>query len=723
MDNLLTTATYNIHHGRGNDQEVNLDRIAEAIANFEPDVVALQENDIVNGRTDFVNQPQVIAEKLSQLTGLDWEALEAPAIEFSGGEYGNAILYNDDILDLEEFQNVLLPGNPEGDGQRSAGIATFEFEEIDFQFVATHFTNLNEPTEGDSTIQLESLEIIDNSVSGDLPVILAGDLNADINPALRDGELVDVNPETIEELQNLGYEIVSLFDDESDTVPSENFDGVIDYIAIKNGENFEVKDGEIVINDLTDLASDHYPVTATFSLSSEFPSPRNEAVPFTHAHNDYEHEFPLFEALSYGFISVESDIWLYPDDNGNLRVAHDPVEDPATLPTIEELYLDPLQDLKEEFDNGGIYADGTPLNLLIDIKSEGLPTYQRLHEVLSEYQEESPGLFTTYTQDEMGNYTVTPGAVTAIISGDRPRDFMESQEVRYAGYDGRKDDIGTDVSPGFMPLISDNWNNFFTDDLAWDGTGTIPEDTSAELNRIVSEVQAEDKIFRFWNLPQDGPSVWGPLYEAGIDLINTDDLAGLSTFIQSQLSSGTVVEGTDDRDLLMGTPGEDTIAGLLGDDEIEGLGGDDILRGDLNERSPGGSEGGNDTINGGEGDDQIGGKGGHDELYGDAGNDSIWGDDGDDLLRGGLGDDVLTGDDFSGGEGVDTFVLAAGEGIDTITDFEIGIDAVELFGDLIPENLTIEQREADTVISLDDEVLGIFNGVDAVAMAAANPFI
>ncbi|MEB3278557.1 MAG: hypothetical protein VKK42_06490 [Lyngbya sp.] len=322
----------------------------------------------------------------------------------------------------------------------------------------------------------------------------------------------------------------------------------------------------------------------------------------------------------------------------------------------------------------------------------------------------------------MGNYTITPGAVTAIISGDRPREFMESQEVRYAGYDGRKDDIGTEVSPGFMPLISDNWNNFFTDELAWDGTGTIPEDTEAELNRIVSEVQGEDKIFRFWNLPQDGPSVWGPLYEAGIDLINTDDLAGLSTFIQSQLSSGTVIEGSEDRDLLMGTPGEDTIAGLLGDDEIDGLGGDDVLRGDMNERSPG-SSGGNDTINGGEGDDQIGGKGGNDELYGDAGNDSIWGDDGDDLLRGGLGDDVLTGDDFSGGVGADIFVLAVGEGTDTITDFEIGIDAVELFGDLIPENLTIEQREADTVISLGDEVLAIFNGIDAVAMAAANPFI
>lgn len=269
---------------------------------------------------------------------------------------------------------------------------------------------------------------------------------------------------------------------------------------------------------------------------TELPTPRSEALPNTHAHNDYEHEYPLFDALSHGFVSVEADIWLYPNDEENLRVAHDPVADPTTLPTLEELYLDPLQDLHEEFDNGGVYADGTPLALLIDLKSEGLPTYQQLDEVLTEYQAESPGLFTTYSQDEAGDYTVTPGAVTPIISGDRPREYMESQEVRYAGYDGRKDDIGTDVDPGFMPLISDNWDNFFTGDLAWDGTGTIPADTEAELNSIVDEVQEEDKMLRFWNLPQDAPSVWEPLYEADVDLVNTDDLEGLSTFIESQLA-------------------------------------------------------------------------------------------------------------------------------------------------------------------------------------------
>lgn len=302
-------------------------------------------------------------------------------------------------------------------------------------------------------------------------------------------------------------------------------------------------------------------------------------------------------------------------------------------------------------------------------------------------------------QDAAGNYTVTPGAVTPIISGDRPREFMEGQGVRYAGYDGRKDDIGTDADPGFIPLISDNWNNFFADELAWDGTGAIPADTEAALNSIVAEVQGEDKIIRFWNLPQDAPSVWGPLYEAGVDLINTDDLAGLSTFIQSQIDTTPVLK-----------------AGGLGDSVIRGGGGDDVLRGDRNTRDPQAGAGGNDVIYGGNGNDRIGGKGGNDLLFGDAGDDLIWGDDGDDLLRGGFGNDTLTGDDFSGGQGSDTFVLAAGEGTDTIVDFEVGIDLIGLADGLTFGQLTLAANE----IRFGEEVLASLNGVLTTTLTSAD---
>lgn len=56
-----------------------------------------------------------------------------------------------------------------------------------------------------------------------------------------------------------------------------------------------------------------------------------------HAHNDYEHPRPLFDALDHRFGSVEADIYLVGDQ---LLVAHDPVElDPTR--TLESLYLAP----------------------------------------------------------------------------------------------------------------------------------------------------------------------------------------------------------------------------------------------------------------------------------------------------------------------------------------------------------------------------------------------
>ena len=57
-----------------------------------------------------------------------------------------------------------------------------------------------------------------------------------------------------------------------------------------------------------------------------------------HAHNDYEHKHPLFDALACGFCSVEADINLV---DGQLLVAHSRA---AVKPgrTLQSLYLDPL---------------------------------------------------------------------------------------------------------------------------------------------------------------------------------------------------------------------------------------------------------------------------------------------------------------------------------------------------------------------------------------------
>ncbi len=179
----------------------------------------------------------------------------------------------------------------------------------------------------------------------------------------------------------------------------------------------------------------------------------------------------------------------------------------------------------------------------------------------------------------------------------------------------------------------------------------------------------------------------------------------------SSATGDETIVGDEGDNILDGQDGNDLVAGGLGNDQILGGDGDDVLRGDLNSRNPGGTVGGNDTISGGAGNDRIGGKAGDDELFGDEGNDLIYGDDGNDLIRGGLGNDVLIGDNFSGGSGADTFVLAVGEGTDTIIDFEVGSDIIGLADGLTAEDLTVTASPSSTTIALGDETLAILEGV------------
>ena len=240
-------------------------------------------------------------------------------------------------------------------------------------------------------------------------------------------------------------------------------------------------------------------------------------LPRAHAHNDYEHERPLLEALERGFGSVEVDIHLV---DGELLVAHD-LEDVHPERTIQSLYLDPLHNHVLAH-NGVVYSDAPPLILLIDIKSDGEATYSILRDVLKSYD----GILTRFEEDKM-----IEGAVTAIISGNRPRAMMKAEEVRWAAYDGRLSDLGTDAPepPSFIPLVSSNWNQI----EAWYGDGVLSEKGQEKLKRAVDLAHQEGRIIRFW-ATSNNPIVWDLLYEAGVDLLNADDLEGLQTLLLSK---------------------------------------------------------------------------------------------------------------------------------------------------------------------------------------------
>lgn len=247
--------------------------------------------------------------------------------------------------------------------------------------------------------------------------------------------------------------------------------------------------------------------------------PQAEVAPLrhAHAHNDYRHERPLLDALDHGFTSVEADVFLVAD---TLCVAHD---FPEIKPegTLRALYLEPLRQRAKEY-GGRVYPDGPRFILFVDVKSAAGPTYRRLHEILADYQD----IVTCFGPEGRKDK-----AVLVVVSGNRSLELMESQALRHAGYDGRLANLESETPADLMPLISDNWTRHF----AWRGDGPMPGEERRKLEDIVRTAHAKGRLVRFWATP-DGRSpardaIWRELLSAGVDLINTDDLEGLKTFL------------------------------------------------------------------------------------------------------------------------------------------------------------------------------------------------
>ena len=246
-----------------------------------------------------------------------------------------------------------------------------------------------------------------------------------------------------------------------------------------------------------------------------------------------------------------------------------------------------------------------------------------------------------------------------------------------------------------------------------------------------------------------------------------------------------VIIGTTASDVIKGTGGADQIQGNAGNDRLSGFTGSDVLTGDAGNDTLMGGEG-NDTLNGGTGDDVInGGKGldtaiytgtasvvvnltltgsqgtgqgrdtlvsieniksgsgndvltgngqanrldggiGNDKLDGGLGNDSLLGGAGNDSLLGGAGNDSLTGgmgqDILTGGKGADQFVFGLGDGINTVTDFQDGIDHLRFgTGTSHMSDLAISQSGANTIIAFHDVTVTLL-AFDHTRITAADIF-
>lgn len=241
-------------------------------------------------------------------------------------------------------------------------------------------------------------------------------------------------------------------------------------------------------------------------------------LPHAYAHRDCEFEPPLQRSLEAGFSFIEADVYCL---FGRAFVAHD-LHRLRLSNTLGRLYLEPLRERLRQ--NGGkVFADPTSLWLSIDIKTGARTSYSVLERLLSRYQD----MLTSFT----AAHTYTK-PVTLILSGNRlPYDLTAKFPLRHAALDGRIPDLGVHTNPNVMPIVSDNWRTHFR----WLGAGPMPEDERAKLSAMVGTAHAHGQKLRFWGTPdRDTPertAVWDALLAAGVDLINTDDLAGLSRYL------------------------------------------------------------------------------------------------------------------------------------------------------------------------------------------------
>lgn len=509
----LRVMTYNIHHGESLDGELDLAAIADVIRSSGADVVGLQEVDRHwSDRSRFNDQLAELAERLHMYAF--WGPIyNLPSTErgHPSRGYGLAVLSRYPILEAKNYELTRLPSV--GENPERIVMPGFPMATIDVRGTPLHVYNTHQDYRSDPAVRtVQTRETMSIMARTEGVKVLMGDLNAE-------PEAEELAP--IREVMTDSWDVAGRGD--GFTFPAGDPVKRIDHIYVSPG--IEV----VSVDVLQTAASDHRPVVAvlelprtttsgnTLRINSETQPSRPNVLHRAHAHNDYEHERPLLDALDHGFRSIEADIHLI---DGELLVAHDR-EDTVPGRTLQSLYLDPLSD-RIRRNGGSVYGEGTTLILLVDVKSEAEPTYAVLRAVLREYGD----IVTTYAGDE-----ATERAVTVVVSGNRAREAMLDEEIRYAAYDGRPQDLTehANAPPAFIPLVSAPWYGI----SAWRGEGPLPELDRKRLRTLVRSAHGQGRMLRFW-ATADTATVWEALVEENVDLIGADDLSALHNFLRDE---------------------------------------------------------------------------------------------------------------------------------------------------------------------------------------------
>lgn len=165
----LRIMTYNVHSCIGMDGKLAPERIARVIAQYAPDIVALQELDVGRQRSNGIDQAALIAHHL------EMEQVFHPALHVEEERYGDAILTH---LPMRLIKAGPLPSPPSRWSREPRGAlwVMVELDGVEIQVLNTHLSL----TPFERRVQVEALTgpgwLADPACHG--PVILCGDFNA-----------------------------------------------------------------------------------------------------------------------------------------------------------------------------------------------------------------------------------------------------------------------------------------------------------------------------------------------------------------------------------------------------------------------------------------------------------------------------------------------------------------------------------------------------------------
>ncbi|ODQ80593.1 hypothetical protein BABINDRAFT_179909 [Babjeviella inositovora NRRL Y-12698] len=297
-----------------------------------------------------------------------------------------------------------------------------------------------------------------------------------------------------------------------------------------------------------------------------------------HSHNDYWRKVPFWDAYKIGVKSVEADIWYYADgkdlprklsedknfDMNEIYVGHTSKFLNASK-TLNSLYLDHIWGLLENSNsydwsnssikNGVFYDDPhETLFLFLDVKRAAAGTFERLPEYLDRFIKK--GYLSYYNLEKNIGYS---GPLTLILTGGIPEisyidknveklytfldaplnSFMLVNNNANTTYDSdlEKYQVYSKVASGALEgIISDNPTVFNNTKILDTGDFTEVEMKylKAGFKPFTENAKAQLFYSRIWELPAwpryKRDKIWRSLIEAGVGLLNVDDLASASMF-------------------------------------------------------------------------------------------------------------------------------------------------------------------------------------------------